>query len=248
MKKREKKRRKNRKNPLGKLLAFIGIIAGIFLIASTSYFNVQTFEVDGNSYYSDEEILIMGNCKSGGNIFWGIDLNDIEARLEKDAYMANVKVKRVLPDGIRIELEERTQIAAVVYGQHYVVIDKDGRILRNTEVDPKVTQVHGLTISKLEVGEIIEVEEKVKLRQTLEMLSIMEANDMYFIDIEMTETGVDAYVLKNLVCQGSPQNIMEAVKSGNLQKVVAGLFDLKIERGTIEVSGGNYISFSPELV
>ena len=161
--------------------------------------------------------------------------------------MADVKVKRALPDKIVVELDERKQVSAVVYGQHYVVIDSDGIVLRNTEVDPKVTHVHGLTISKIEVGQAIEVEEKVKLRQTLEMLSIMESKDMYFVKIEMTDSGVDAYVLDNLVCKGTPQNIMEAMKTQNLQKVIAGLFDLDIERGTINISGGEYISFNPSL-
>ena len=247
MKKREKKRRKNRISPLRKIIGVIGIIAGILLIASTSYFNVKNYEITGNSYYSKEEIMVMGDCKSGQNIFWGTDLKDIKTRLEKDSYMESVKVKRVLPNTIAIELDERRQVAAVVYGQHYVVIDSDGIVLRNTEVDPKVTHVHGLTISKIEVGQPIEVEETVKLRQTLEMLTMMESKDMYFVKIEMTKSGVDAYVLDHLVCKGTPQNIMESMKTQNLQKVITGLFNLKIERGTINISGGDYISFNPGL-
>ena len=247
MKKREKKRRKNRISPLRKIIGVTGIIAGILLIASTSYFNVKNYEITGNSYYSKEEILVMGDCKSGQNIFWGTDLKDIKTRLEKDSYMESVKVKRVLPNTIAIELDERRQVAAVVYGQHYVVIDSDGIVLRNTEVDPKVTHVHGLTISKIEVGQPIEVEETVKLRQTLEMLAMMESKDMYFVKIEMTKSGVDAYVLDHLVCKGTPQNIMESMKTQNLQKVITGLFNLKIERGTINISGGDYISFNPGL-
>lgn len=247
MKKREKKSRRRKKSLLGKLLVIIGIVAGVLIIASTSYFNVKSYDITGNSYYSDEEIVVMGNCKTGGNIFWGTDLKDIKARLEKDAYMEDVHVKRALPNTIAIELKERKHVAAVVYGQHYVVIDKDGIVLRNTEVDPKITSVYGLTISKIEVGQPIEVEEKVKLRQTLEMLSIMESKDMYFVKIEMTDSGVDAYILDNLVCKGTPQNIMEAMKNKNLQKVVTGLFNLKIERGTINISGGEYISFNPAI-
>ena len=247
MKKREKKRKKTRKSPLGKLLAFIGIVAGVLIIASTSYFNVKSYEITGNSYYSKEEIVVMGDCKTGGNIIWGTDLKDIKARLEKDAYVVDVKLKRHFPDTIAIEIDERKQVAAVVYGQHYVVIDSDGVVLRNTEVNPQVTNVHGLTISKIEVGQPIEVEETVKLRQTLEMLSVMESSDMYFVKIDMTEGGVEAYVLDTLVCKGTPQNIMKAMKTKNLQRVVTGLFERKIERGTINVSGGEYISFNPAI-
>ncbi|MBR5516361.1 MAG: FtsQ-type POTRA domain-containing protein [Firmicutes bacterium] len=246
-KQKKKKRRRYRRSPLRILIGLIGIAFGVFLIVSTSYFNVQAFKVTGNSYYSAEEILVMGNCKTGGNIFWGGNLKDIEERLEKDPYMGEVEVKRVLPDTIQIDVKERVQIASIVYGQHFVVVDKDGRVLRNTEVDPRLTQVHGLTISKIEVGQLIEVEQSVKLRQTLEMLTIMSNHDMYFTNIELTKSGVNAYVLDTLVCQGTPQNIMEAIKVGNLQKVVAGLFEMEIERGTITISGGDYISFNPAL-
>ena len=78
MKKREKKRKKTRISPLRKIIGIIGIIAGILLIASTSYFNVKNYEITGNSYYSKEEIMVMGDCKSGQNIFWGTDLKDIK--------------------------------------------------------------------------------------------------------------------------------------------------------------------------
>ena len=67
------------------------------------------------------------------------------------------RVKRVLPDKIRIEITERTQVAAVVYGENYVVIDSEETVLRKTEVEPQLTLIRGLTISGIEVGEPIEV-------------------------------------------------------------------------------------------
>ena len=120
----------------------------------------------------------MGKCNTGGNIFIGIDTGDIRSRLEKDAYMSSVKVKRVLPDTVKIQLEERKQTVAIVYGEKYVVVDGDGVVLRKTGVMPEITVLKGLTISKLSVGEKVETEEKVLLRQTLQMLSVMEKSNM----------------------------------------------------------------------
>lgn len=247
MKKREKTRRKSKSSPLKKLAFIICIVAAALFVSSTAYFTVEGFEVEGNSYYSDEEILVLGDCKAGGNIFWDTDTKDIKSRLEKDPYIESVKVKRKLPGKIQIEVKERTQIAAVVYGNHYVVVDKEGRVLRNTEVYPYLTEVRGLTITKIEVGQLIEVEEKVKLRQSLEILDAMDKNDMYFTKLEFTDSGVDAYVLENLKCVGTPQNIIKALEAEDLQKVIVGLFKQNIERGTVKISGGDYISFSPEI-
>ena len=67
MKKKDRKKRKSKLSPLAKIaiaLAVMGLFAGISL---TPVFEVKDFEVEGNAYYSDDEILVMGDCKTGGN-------------------------------------------------------------------------------------------------------------------------------------------------------------------------------------
>lgn len=241
------KRKKRRIKFVVKLGVFLLIAGAVVFLLKSPFFNVKNFRVEGNSYYTDEEILVMGNCKTGGNIFIGIDTGDIRSRLEKDAYMSSVKVKRVLPDTVKIQLEERKQTAAIVYGEKYVVVDGDGVVLRKTGVMPEITVLKGLTISKLSVGEKVETEEKVLLRQTLQILSVMEKSNMYFKTIELSEGEIKAHILDNLICQGTPENIMKAMEKDSLQLVVQKLFDRKIERGTIKISGDRTVSFTPKI-
>lgn len=241
------KRKKRRIKFVVKLGVFLLIAGAVVFLLKSPFFNVKNFRVEGNSYYTDEEILVMGNCKTGGNIFIGIDTGDIRSRLEKDAYMSSVKVKRVLPDTVKIQLEERKQTAAIVYGEKYVVVDGNGVVLRKTGVMPEITVLKGLTISKLSVGEKVETEEKVLLRQTLQMLSVMEKSNMYFKTIELSEGEIKAHILDNLICQGTPENIMKAMEKDSLQLVVQELFDRKIERGTIKISGDRTVSFTPKI-
>ena len=73
MKEKSTKRRKKHRNPFLKLGIGIAILVGVFLFLNSPLFTVEQFTVDGNSYYLEEEILTMGNCKTGGNIFWGTD-------------------------------------------------------------------------------------------------------------------------------------------------------------------------------
>lgn len=247
MKKKDRKKRKSKLSPLAKIaiaLAVMGLFAGISL---TPVFEVKDFEVEGNTYYSDDEILVMGDCKTGGNLFWDIDAKDIKTRLSKDPYMSKVKVYRLLPDTVKIKVTERKQTAAVVFGSSYVVIDEENVVLRKTSVAPKIPLLQGITITKMDMGEAIEIKEKVRFQQANELIRIMENNDMYFKKITMEKTQIKAYILDNLACVGAPADVMESVESGNLQKVVKELFGKKIERGTIKVSGNDYISFSPEL-
>ena len=246
MKKRTKRRRK-RMSPLMKLLLLILVMGAGAAFLASPMFDVAEYEVEGNSYYSDEEILVLGNCKTGENIFWGTPLSDIQERLSRDAYMQEVTVKRSLPDTIKIAIHERRQTAAIVYGEKFVVIDGEGTVLRKTGVEPKITVIKGLTITKMNMGEPIETEESVLLRQTLEMLRSMEQGDMYFKKIEMSKLQIRAYVDDSLICQGTPDQLMEAIGDGKLQIVIQELFEQDIQRGTIRVGGEDYISFTPKI-
>lgn len=223
------------------------LTGGVIAALSLPVFDIANYEVDGNSYYSEEEILVMGNCKTGGNIFWGATLSDIRERLSRDAYMQEVTVKRSLPDTIVIEIVERKQTAAIIYGEKYVVIDGNGVVLRKTSVEPKIPVLKGLTISKLTVGEEIEVEESVLLRQTLEMLSAMEKGDMFFKKVEISKVQIRAYVYDSLICQGTPENLTRAMDDGRLQLAIQELYERQIERGTIKVTADDNISFTPKI-
>ena len=156
-------------------------------------------------------------------------------------------MRRLLPHTVKITVTERAQTAAIAYGDKYVVIDAAGIVLRKAGVDPKVTVLKGLTISKLSMGEPIEIEETVLFRQCLEMISVMRQNDMYFKTIVISKTEARAYILDSLYCEGTPEMMIKAMQDGKLQAVTEELFDREIERGKIQISGENYISFTPKI-
>ena len=176
-----KKKVRKKKNYLLRFCVFIGIFAAAALFLSSSFFDVKTIEVDGNGYYDAEEVRNLAVATTGNNIFWGGDVSTIEDNLLKDPYFEEVSVRRKLPSTLIIEVKERTQIAAIVYGEQYVVIDKDGLVLRKSKVDPKITLLTGLTISKLSAGEKVEAEEAATLKTTLTMLHAMQNGSLMFM-------------------------------------------------------------------
>lgn len=242
-----KKRKRRKKRYFLKFLIFLGVCVLIYFGLSSSYFNIRHISVSGNHYYTDQEVINMADAKKGKNIFFKSGKQDMVKRLEKDPYFADVKVKRSLPSTLKIVVKERVQTAAVAYGDQYVVIDNEGNVLRKTGVMPKVTLLTGLTISKMEVGEPIEVEEKETLGVTLDMLHAMVKGDIYFKKIDISKVIIRAYIYDNLIVKGKPEHLMNAIKSGSLQKVVTDLFDDGISRGTINIGGNDYMSFSPEI-
>ena len=237
-----------RKVRLRTVLAVLVVIALMVIFAlKAPAFNVSKYEVTGNHYYSDQEVANMGNCALGVNIFTGVDCGDIRDRLAKDPYMARVSVRRKLPSTVTISITERVQTAAIVYGDSFVVIDEEGTVLRKTTIDPKVTVLRGLNISGMTLGETIKVDEDVLMRQCMDIINSMKANNMYFKSITISQAEAKAYVLDNLMVRGVPDNIIFALENNDIQLVVQELFNQGIERGTIKVTGDNYVSYTPEV-
>ena len=244
----ERQRRKHRKKHY--FLRFVVLLCigtGVFLFLKSSYFNIKSFSVEGNSYYTDAEIISMAKAKKGVNLIFDAGLSDIKKNLKDNPYFEDIYVKRSLPDKLVISIKERRQTAAIVYGESFVVIDENGIVLRKATVDPQVTLLTGLTISKMNIGEKVEVEEADALKMTLRMLSAMNKGDLFFKKINVSKVLIRAYIYDTLSVKGTPKELMQTIQRGELQKVVNNLFNDKINRGTIKVGGSDYMSFTPEI-
>ena len=230
------------------IVAVIAIVILMVIFAlKAPAFNVTKYEVNGNHYYTNDEIVNMGGGDTGVNIFTGVDCGDIRDRLLRDPYMARVSVRRKLPSTISINITERVQTAGIVYGESFVVIDDEGIVLRKTTVDPKVTVLRGLSITSMTLGESIQVEEDVLLRQCMDIITAMNENNMYFKSITISQTEAKCYVLDNLLVRGLPDNVIFALENNDIQLVVQELFNQGKEKGTIKVTGDNYISFTSKV-
>lgn len=243
---RSKKVRK-KKNYLLRFFITVGIVAAVGLFLSSGFFDIKTIEVEGSSYYEADEVINLALARKNVNIFWGAGTDRIKKNLLKDPYFSEVKVKRKLPSTLVIKVKERAQAAAIVYGDQYVVIDKEGIVLRKSRVDPKITLLTGLTVSKLKIGEKVEAEEKTVLDTTLATLDSMRDGDIYFKKIDVSGIVLRAYIYDTLVVQGTAKQMKSAVDSGNLQKVVNNLLKNDTIRGTIHLGDHNYMPFSPEF-
>lgn len=241
---REKKVRK-KKHYMARFLIILCVIIALVAFLLSPVFNVKHISVTGNDYYTDQEVINMGNATKGGNIFIHSGISSIKSRLEGNPYFSSVKVSIGLPSTLKISVTERKQVAALIYGDQYIVIDVDGKVLRKTEIDPKITIIKGLTLSKIKVGEKVKAEEAQTLTRTLKMLSTMNKGDLYFKKIDVSGIFIKAYIYDTLIVKGIPAQMQKTIKSGDLQKVISKLFKSGYKRGTISLGDHNYMSFSP---
>ena len=243
-KKRKKKRYK--KNYLLRLLLLIALGVGVYYWLTSSFFDLRQVVVENNSYYTKEQIIAKSDAKMGQNIF-GIKTNHMRDALLEDPYMKSARVKRSLPASVIITVEERSEAATIPYADLFVVIDINGLVLRKTNTELPLPLLLGMTIKTMEEGSPLEVEETSVLTGTLQMLEVMEDTDMFFKKIDISNIIIRAYVYDNLICQGTPENVMESMISGGLEKLLYELYTNGIERGIIYVGSDNYYSFNPMI-
>ena len=110
----------------------IGIVlfAGYRAAASASFFQVHKIEVGGTSRVSADEVqsIVRHSVEKTG--VWRADLKAINTELEKLPWVKTAIVSRVLPDGMRVRITERTAKAVVrTASGRFRWIDEDAVLL-----------------------------------------------------------------------------------------------------------------------
>lgn len=246
--KKEKKNRKRKKKPY--LLVFLGTVVAavlLYFFLTSNLFNINAIEVSGNNYHTAGAIIKMAGADLGKSIF-KIDKDDMIKPLKEDPYIKDAEIGRRLPSTLVITVTERKEEAAVAYGNSFIIIDPECTVLRRVDKQPEVPLLVGMTILNMQPGETLEVQQVTVLENTMALLKAMDSNGLYFKKIDISDVIVKAYIYDGLVCQGKPENILESMNNGNLQAVLVDLLKENIERGTINLGGNGYCSFSPEII
>jgi cell division protein FtsQ len=141
----KKKRAKGRLISLiQKMVALVFLILDLIIIIPTEFYNspemairsyfqnvnlvVTSIEVEGNEKVSSEEIVKLSKAKVGDNIVM-IDLSDIKKGVETNKWIAEATVERVLPDAIKIIVEEERAKAVYIQNQKMYLVNDSGKII-----------------------------------------------------------------------------------------------------------------------
>ena len=210
-------------------------------------FTIDSIQVDGNDYFTDEEIINMAHATTGKNLFYHSGSREIVKYLEGSPYIEKAKVSKRIPGTLVIRVKEREQIAAVVYNKEYLVVDSQGLLLRRSKTKPKVTIVTGIKIRKMELGEKLEVTNSKEWKSALRILNAMNDGDLYFKKLKVSDDTARGYVYDSMVCKGRVETMIESIEKERLQKVLKALFKKGIKRGTVTLTESGYASFEPKV-
>lgn len=173
-----KKKNKTKKSINTKLIkAILKIMCLIFIIIGTiaflmisPIFNIAEIEIENNKKLSQNTYVSLSGIKQGENIY-RISKKEIIGKIKENAYVENVKIKRVIPNKIKIEVQERTATYMIKIANSYMYIDNQGYMLEVSQDKLEVPILIGIKTKEedIKVNNRLCEEDLDKLNKVLEI-------------------------------------------------------------------------------
>ena len=216
-----------------KLILLIGVISGIIAFATCSpIFNIQNIEVTNNKQLSPETIISLSELSVGQNIFkfWE---NDVENKIKSNAYIESVELKRVFPNKLQINIQEREPKFSVPVLGEYAYINTQGYILEITQNQLNLPIITGISTKEEEIkpGNRLNNKDLTELEIILKIISAMKENQL---DKEVTSIDIsnkNDYIIymqneKKKIHLGDGSNL-----SNKMLYVIAIINEKKVKKG-----------------
>ena len=109
------------------LIFVVVVVASLFVLSL--FFRVEDIQVEGNTHYTDEEIIRAIDIEEGDNLFFFDRFAAISRVFSKLPYIEEVTLKRALPNRITISVEESRAMAYLILGDEEWTMDHNCKIL-----------------------------------------------------------------------------------------------------------------------
>ena len=241
----EQKKRKRRKNILITLIIMIVLVGiGVYLFISPT-FKIKTIVVNGNSQISKDKILELADIKTGDNIFLKLS-KVIEVKLKQNGAIEEVKVNKLYPSRVEIEIKERSKRFQIeTEKENYIYIDEQGYIIGCSSDKLELPIITGMDITETDVNKEKRLDDK-DINRMENILQIYEECKKIDIDEKITKMEVNDEYIFNLENDGIIINLGNATNLKDRMYYVSAI--LKQEsgnRGTIYVNGNLNEGFLP---
>lgn len=190
---RHKKRRRTRGRFPGlyRVLSVVLILAAL-VAAAVIFFRVEHITVSGNGRYTAEEIIEVAGIDPGDNLF-GVNKSAVAREiLARLPYVQAVSVRRRLPNGIDITVQEGGAAATLALDGKWWVVDGAGKLLEEAAAQPPgLAVVTGVTPLAPAVGTYLAAEEAqaVRVDNLRALLTALEEHGLLegTVSIDVTE-------------------------------------------------------------
>ena len=229
------------------LIFVVVVVAAIFVLSL--FFRVEDIRVEGNTHYTDEEIIRAIDIEEGDNLFFFDRFAAIARVFSKLPYIEEVSLKRALPNRITITVEESTALAYLILGDEEWTMDHNCKILGKAAEGEteQLIPIKGVQPGTLMIGERLERadgnEERVDYLAEL-LYQLQErglASETRWVDFTDSNKVFFRYTDKYTVIIGDSENVEH--KFAMLISVLSQLKEGDV--GTIDLSNGQNAHFIP---
>lgn len=135
-----------------------GLMATSFLfilvhdvITQCDYFKAKSLKIEGVQRLSRNQIIEAARVKKGMNVL-AVNLAMVRKRLLAHPWIAEAEVRREIPAGLHIKVQEHSPLAIIDLGRRYLINDK-GQIFKEwTDTDPaNLPLVSGLELTDIRI-------------------------------------------------------------------------------------------------
>ncbi len=172
------KRRKKRIGGVLILLALLAIVLGTAYYFISAY-TIKNVYVDGNQYYTEQEIkdIVMSGPLGNNSLYLSAKYKN--EGIDNIPFVDKIEIDIVEKDTIRIQVYEKSLAGYIEFMDSYLYFDKDGRILESSNVKiADVPWVVGLSFDRVEVGQKIAVQDDSVFERIMELRILLPEYDL----------------------------------------------------------------------
>ena len=192
---------------------FAIIIGGTIYFMLSPFFNIRNIQVTGNEKIASEEIISLSGIQLEQNTFQ-LQKNEIRQAIKQNAYIDTVTIRRNWPDGITIEVTERTPTYMLSFGNGYVYINNQGYLLEISQEKLDTPIITGYLTSEedIKAGNRLCTDDLERLNDLLQIMKSMESNSISDLVTQINIADKQDYILtlekeKKIVHMGDTSNL-----------------------------------------
>ena len=172
---------KKRKKRIGGVLILLSLFA---VVLGTIYYFISAYAVknvyiEGNTYYTDEEIKNMVMSGPMGNNSLYLSSKYKNKSIENVPFIDSIEVSVIEKDTIKILVHEKSLAGYIEFMDSFMYFDKDGYIVETSGVKIlDVPWVVGLEFDYVELGEKIAVEDDSVFVRVMELRNLLKEYEL----------------------------------------------------------------------
>lgn len=178
--KQESKAEEKFSNKLVKIMiSLVLVILAIVFVFVSGAFDIAKIVVEGNNKISDNQIISFSGIEKGTNLF-AISKNDISSKLQENPYVDHVQIKRVLPNTVKLIIQERVPEYALQLANSYIYISRQGYVLEISNNSPNIPILLGCTtdLSNIKENHRLDEMDLNKMKMVVKIMEIAKNHEM----------------------------------------------------------------------